>query len=273
MEFLSTQHLLNFYERVGPILAAWVEKPSWAPHEAAALCAGFIPPAPAEDGVVPLPSYPIDPEKLLVADLGLYRGYLSNLRNAASAPPREIMRSMSLIAPIYDADNEYFLEVRELFGRHSLAKYRWVCIIGNAVGLPLPALVPFSLLDAFKRRLDEKHANGSRLSAAQDGMPAEIVGSGTGFVVASASGTPSNERRRTSRVRERPSVSPMDRGYYTTEEVSGLTRLARETLTKYARLGTAVEGFVPFKPQNRRAWHWRDEQQTRESDVIPDGRM
>jgi len=278
---MSIQNLLDFYERVKPTVSEWIAKPVWSRYEAAALCSGFIPVTePGSDDVSP-PFKPIDPEAVVPADADLYRCYLASLRDMSPAAPLKVMQAMKLVPPIYDPFTGNFMDVKVLLTRQSLITYQWVCIMGNAVGLEWPALVPFTLLDALHERIREDEAHDFDLPMAKQ-HPMMAEGDSTQSVaqtvamVCSDSATEGavpmpeaepNEKQSSGRGQDRPAVSPKLRGYYTTEEVGGLTELAPGTLNKYARVGTPVNGFTPFKHEKRKAWHWRDAEQQREHDM------
>ncbi|WP_439889661.1 hypothetical protein ACS7SF_10075 [Ralstonia sp. 25C] len=258
----TTKDLLAFYERVEPILSKWLAKPAWTARETAALCAGYIPEN--RDSMVgdlqgeTSSCSPIDPLEYLQSDPSLYRGYLRLLGNRAPAPPCDMVsRLRPMLSTAYiGSDNEgeaQWIEVRRRLSTESLNELRWLLIIGNAVGLHLPTLVPFGLLNELRASLNGQCVNPS---AAARPVVTDIPPK-----TESVSQEEAKATRQGLRESQLPPMTAEQRGYYTTAEVAGLTRLLPDTLNKYAREGRLVDGFTPFKRQNGKPWQWRDTQQ------------
>lgn len=273
---LSFRALLDFYERVMPVLSEWLAKPVWSAHEAAALCSGYVPVHGNNAGgdEPRQPTVPLDSEHIVPARPDLFQGYLFDMRNMVPKPPRDVMQSIALTPPT--RMGSIFATHKVPLNRHTLVHYQWACILSNAVGLPVPALVPFGLLEAFAERRNLLRAakpvvhqeGGQDIAAGDDAehrsakLQRESVDDSEGHDLFVGDGQMAIARG-SGRRYERPQLHPRNRGFYTTGEVSALTELAPETLTRYARSGTPVAGFTPFKPEKRRAWHWRDAEQQR----------
>ncbi|MFV8630697.1 hypothetical protein ACNRDB_14610 [Ralstonia pseudosolanacearum] len=254
----TIQDLLAFYDRVNPVLSKWLVKPEWTAEETAMLCAGLIPnenkeveAAIASD--VPESSssvMPCDPEGYIPADYELYDGYLHLLAGKGAAAPRDMVDMLRPaitweISKTNQGAGPPSLRVQTL---DSLNNLQWLLIIGNAVGLNMPALVPFGLLNGLRDRLTSQAGTELPTRRKKGGL------ADAGGAVQTKSRTGQRKPRRYPPVL----ATPEARGYYTTAEVAGLTGLQTDTLNRYARKGMAAHGFTPFKHQNGRSWQWRD---------------
>ncbi|MRS98744.1 hypothetical protein GJQ57_08750 [Ralstonia pickettii] len=258
----TTKDLLAFYARVEPVLSKWLAKSLWTARETAALCAGYVPED--EDSTVDrlqaeIASYrAIDPLEYLQPDQGLYRSYRHLLGDHTPASPCDMV---TLLRPAFsiaytEGDNggaTRWIEIRRPLKIEGLSELQWLLIIGNAVGLQVPALVPFGLLNELRATVNVQsvHASASGRQTVA-GLPprTDSVSRGGG----------QNESRMF-RQNQPPPMTAEQRGYHTTAEVAALTGLLPDTLNKYAREGRFVEGFTPFKRQNGKSWQWRDAQQ------------
>lgn len=275
----TPQDLLAFYDRVKPILSEWLAKPVWTARETAMLCAGYVPSECDASAASYQPesiqsSAPLDPHGYMPPDCDQCTIYLMLLDSKACAPPRDMVH---LLRPsnrksrlMEGSDGRHrLLEIPRGFGLDRLRELQWFFIIGNAVGLQVPALVPFSLLDKLSDRLTVQHVDDSVTGQNQDQPEATVarigIEEGEQPVIAgqSSEAKPKATQRKL-RERQPLQMTPERRGYHTTEEVAGLTDLLSDTLNKYAREGRSVEGFTPFKRQNGRYWQWRDEQRQAE---------
>ena len=243
----SIQGLLAFYDRVNPVLSEWLAKPVWTAAETALLCAGLLPPhnemRAATQQESSNGSVPIDPEEYLPPDRELYASNVMLLAGREAGSPRDMVNVLRRAMPratqrVNQGGKEVWVDSRRLLTPKSLRNIQWLLVIGNAVGLQVPAVVPFSLLNGLRHRLTGESALSSQ--------------SGRGSVQATRA------EQRKSRGHTPLQTPPQERGYYTTEEVAGRTNLQPDTLNKYARKGVPVEGFTPFKRQNGRFWQWRD---------------
>ncbi|MGT2430380.1 hypothetical protein ACU4HD_19700 [Cupriavidus basilensis] len=261
----TIQNLLAFYDRVNPILSEWLGKPVWTARETAMLCAGYVPednqetenPAASDlDSIAG--GTPIDPRGYVPPNRRLCRASFILLEGRDAASPRDMVKRLGRLYSL-TVDDQIHLMVdgsgqssRKEVGNEFTAKVfnslQWLLIIGNTVGLPVPARVPFGLLNALRDRLSDQSI--TELSTRQE--KAQLAEAG-----AVAETKPSTKRQKL-RGRQPLQTTPEKRGYHTTEEVAGLTNLLPDTLNKYAREGIAVEGFTPFKRQNGRSWQWRD---------------
>jgi hypothetical protein len=270
----TTQDLLAFYDRVKPILSEWLAKPVWTARETAMLCAGYIPSECDASAASYQPesiqsSAPLDPHGYMPPDCDQCTIYLMLLDSKACAPPRDMVH---LLRPsnrksrlMEGSDGRHrLIEIPRGFGLDRLRELQWFFIIGNAVGLQVPALVPFTLLDKLSDRVTVQHVNDSATEAEKD-QP---------VIVDQISEAKPIATQRKLRERQPLQMTPERRGYHTTEEVAGLSNLLSETLNKYAREGRIVEGFTPFKRHNGRFWQWRDDQQQAEYEAsLPAGKL
>lgn len=256
--------LLAFYDRVNPVLSEWIGKSEWTAHETAMLCAGFIPNTgvngendTANDSQEAIEGHtPLDINGYLPPDHELHGDYLHLLTGKEAAAPRDMVNLLcpaitSEISKVAKGEESTRLPSLRLLTLDTLGNLQWLFIIGNAVGLPVPALVPFGLLNGLRDRLtgqsiSELPAGGKERQSATADPVAKIK--------------PKIIQKKP-RGRQPIKMTPRERGYHTTEEVAGLTNLRPDTLNKYAREGIAVEGFTPFKRQNGRSWQWRDSPQ------------
>ena len=258
----SVQDLLAFYDRVNPVLSEWLAKPEWTAEETAMLCAGFIPNgskkgenAAASDvqeliaGVTPC-----DPERYLPPDHELCNGYRHLLAGKGAAAPRDMVNMLrpAISCEMSTSQDGGWGEAPSLrvLTIDSLRSLQWLLIIGNAVGLLVPALVPFSLLNGLRDRLSGQSAIIESPTKQKENQHAQ-----TGAVAKPPA------RQKKPRGRQPLHTTPATRGYFTTEEVAGLMNLLPDTLNKYARQGIAVGGFTPFKRPNGRSWQWRTDPQ------------
>ncbi|MGD7152636.1 hypothetical protein [Ralstonia pseudosolanacearum] len=284
----TVQDLLAFYDRVNPVLSKWLIKPAWTAEETALLCAGFIPndnnevEAAAASDIQESSAHvmPCDPDGYLPADYELYDGYLHLLAGKGAGAPRDMVDmlrpaitwEMSKLGQGATGAGAPSLRVLTL---DSLENLQWLLIIGNAVGLNMPAVIPFGLLNGLRDRLvgppvPEAPTNWARKLfvaveariAEKKGIPPSI-GEQASNTEPAAEATPGTRQRKPRGHPPVPTTSET-RGYHTTEEVAGHMRLATDTLNKYARKGIVVDGFTPFKRQNGRSWQWRDAQQQAE---------
>lgn len=228
------------------------------------LCAGFIPnenkqiEAAVASDVQESSAHvmPCDPEGYLPADYELCDGYLRLLAGKGAAAPRDmvdILRpaitwEMSKLGQGADGAGPPSLRVQTL---DSLENLQWLLIIGNAVGLNMPAVVPFGLLNGLRDRITGQSVTELPTKQGKGGL------ADAGVVVEPKPSTKQRKPRGHPPVR----TTSETRGYHTTAEVAGLTGLQTDTLNTYARKGTVVEGFTPFKRQNGRSWQWRDDRQ------------
>ncbi|KKB70020.1 hypothetical protein [Burkholderia pseudomallei] len=257
------QDLLEFYDRVNPVLSKWLVKPTWTAEETAMLCAGFVPnfrtsgeSKAAHDLQQIDGRTPIDIDGYLQPDYELYCAYLHLLTGKGEASPRDMV--VLLLPAITSETREMnrggegtgFPSLR-LLTIDSLRELQWLFIIGNAVGLPVPALIPFDLLNALRDRLTSQPVIELSTNRKKGGLAA------TGAVAETKLST----RQRKPRGHPPVLTTPAARGYYTTAEVAGLTGLRTDTLNTYARKGVVVDGFTPFKRRNGKPWQWRDNQQ------------
>jgi hypothetical protein len=273
----SPQDLLAFYYRVKPILAEWLVKPVWTARETALLCAGYVPNGTLESGKYITSSQPdsiedatsIDSCEYIPADRELYCEYLGLLNNKEATRPRDmvqLLRPISRRVRLMDVGGQNVpVEIPRPFRLEAIKEIQWFLIIANAVGLQVPALVPFSLLDRLRDLLAGQPVSESLTKPRIDMKKGEQPD----IACLTAEAEPIQEvkpkaKQLKLRKRQPPQTTPEKRGYHTTEEVAGLTNLLPATLNKYAREGIAVEGFEPFKRQNGRSWHWRDDQQQAE---------
>lgn len=249
----SIQGLLAFYERVNPVLSEWLAKPVWTSAETALLCAGLLPPGnqrrtanrqdnpqDSSDG-----SVPIDPEEYLPPDRELYASNVMLLAGKEAASPPDMVNVLRRAMPratqrVKQGGKEVWVDCRRSLTPKALRDLQWLLVIGNALGLQVPAVVPFSLLNGLRNRLI-----GQSVPISQTGR-------------AAVQATRAEQRKPQGRPRSQTQPQPQERGYYTTEEVAGRTNLQPDTLNKYARQGIPVEGFTPFKRQKGRFWQWRD---------------
>lgn len=251
------------------------------------LCAGFVPHdnekgqiTGAGDSESSLEGgAPIDPDGYLPAAYNRCGGYLKLLDGKGAASPHAMVDLLRPAIPLAIRETDCgWVEVRRPCTLNSFKDLQWLLIIGSAVGLPVPAVVPFGLLNGLRDRLVGQSAIGlpvmqeegrcsaisARIDAETDGLPGMVdQGAEAGSV---AQTTPGAKQQRP-RGRQPSQTTPEGRGYHTTEEVAGLTNLLPDTLNTYARKGVAVEGFAPFKRHNGRSWQWRDARQQAEHDA------
>lgn len=266
----TPQELLDFYYRVRPVMAQWLAKPVWTASEAAMLCAGYVPhpnsenSAKSEEQDSPCNRVPIDPQGYIEPNPELYSANLDRLKSKEAASPLDMVRLLqptSRKASLMNLGGQRtWVEMKRPFNLQEIKKLQWFFIIANAVGLPVPAIVPFRMLNTL---LDQGAVLSKPISAsreAQDQLKATAAWSldgkeewrGAVFVPHTTTET----RQRKSRERQPLPTTPKERGYYTTEEVAGLINLLPATLNQYARQGKLVTGFVPFK-DGRKVWKWR----------------
>lgn len=229
------------------------------------LCAGFHPKdrkngeAAAASDVQELiaNATPCDPEQYLPPDYELYDGYRHLLAGEGAGAPRDMV---DMLRPAFTweiskvnrgGQGAEFPSLR-VQTPDSLRNLQWLLIIGNAVGLPVPALVPFGLLNGLRDRLASQSMTIASPAKQQEKQPAEAD-------AATKAKPPARQKK--PRGRQPLHTTPEARGYYTTEEVAGLLKLLPDTLNKYARKGVVVDGFTPFKRQNGRPWQWRADPQ------------
>ncbi|MPV68016.1 hypothetical protein [Burkholderia sp. BE17] len=262
----SIDVVLDFYERVNPILSEWLAKPKWTVKETAMLCAGFIPDSRGEGQSANEPDsrdfiekgMPFDSSGLLPADIAVMKGFLYRLDRREAASPREMVELLIQAMPLTLRksrlpDEPGFLdESLRTFTLDSIQELQWLLIIGNALGLPVPALVPFALLNGLRDRLSGQPVIIESLTKRKENQLAQAD--------AIAKANPVT-RQKKPRGRQPLHTTPATRGYFTTEEVAGLMKLLPETLNKYARRGIVVDGFTPFKRPNGRSWQWRADPQ------------
>ncbi|MBU9268712.1 hypothetical protein [Burkholderia gladioli] len=250
--------------------------PTWTAEETAMLCAGYAPnendadqrsiPTGLRDDVID--GSPLDPEEYLPADPVLYGNLLRVLRgyHRKAAAPRDMMERLGVTNGVSQSSNGARIQPKDLLRQDTIDRLRWLLIVGNAVGLRLPALVPFGLLNELHERLTVR-TDTLRSGAYDAAYPGGIEerGEGENNEKEHPLGTGSEADIRLKNHHSRNSVTqshklkPDQRGFYTTEEVAGLTHLQPSTLTKYARAGRPVPGFKPYKPQGSKAWRWLDE--------------
>lgn len=257
----TIQNLMEVYVRVNPILSEWLAKPVWTAEETAMLCAGFVPnfktsgenPT-VNDSRESIEGHtPIDIEGYLQPNYELCRGYLHLLAGKGVASPRDMVDMLCpamtcVMSEVNQRDGGSELPSLRVLTLDSLRELQWLLIIGNAVGLQVPALIPFDLLNGLRDRLTGQSVAGFPADGKQSQFaPAEPAAKIKPKIV-----------HKKPRGRQPLKMTPRERGYHTTEEVAGLTNLRPDTLNKYAREGIAVEGFTPFKRQNGRSWQWRD---------------
>jgi hypothetical protein len=275
----TTQDLLAFYDRVKPVLHEWLAKPVWTARETAMLCAGYVPHNRSEceksetcDQPESIPDgAPIDPHGYVPPDCDLYSYYLMLLTGKEAAPPRQMVQ---MLAPVSRKANlvnvgegrRAWIEVRRAFNLGVLRELQWFFMIGNAVGLQVPALVSFGLLDQLSRRTTDRPINDAVTVKAHTQTETDPVLSSVESSEPSGVAHLTPEARpivtqRNVKKRQPPPTTPEERGYHTTEEVAGLLKLQPDTLNKYAREDKRVEGFKPYKRENGRVWQWRNEQQ------------
>jgi len=248
----AVDDVLDFYERVNLVLSEWLAKVKWTERETAMLCAGFVPNCSDEVQSINDPDSqdfheedkPLDPGGFLPADIDVLNSFLYRLDGKEAASPRNMVDLLIQSVPFtlrtgrLQKEPGVVDESLRLFTLDSFRELQWLLIIGNAVGISVPTTVPFALLNRMRDRLADK--------------PAGVSGD--------AEATPGLRVRVRSKRQPVPST-PQERGYYTTEEVAGLTNLLPETLNKYAREEIPVEGFAPFKRLKGRSWQWRDGRQ------------
>lgn len=248
----AVDDVLDFYERVNPVLSEWLAKVKWTARETAMLCAGFVPNCSDEVQSVNDPDSqdfheedkPLDPGGFLPADIDVLNSFLYRLDGKEAASPRGMVKLLIQSMPFalrtgrFHKEPGIVDESLRLFNSDSFQELQWLLIIGNAVGVPVPTLVPFALLNRLRDRLADQPAGVSGDAEARPGV-----------------------RVRVRSKRQPVPTKPQERGYYTTEEVAGLMNLLPETLNKYAREEIPVEGFTPFKRLGGRPWRWRDDSQ------------
>lgn len=260
----TVQDLLGFYDRVNPILSKWLAKPIWRAGETAMLCAGFVPNSQTGDENDAtnnpqesiLDHTPIDSKGCLQPNYEICRGYFHLLAGKEAASPRDMVNTLFpattlALSDINRRGGGSGTPVLRVMTIDLLREFQWLFIIGNAVGLPVPALLPFDLLNGLRDRLTAQSVpEFSTVQKKERLAEARLV---------------TKEKARPSQQKPRGlqavRTTAKDRGYHTTEEVAGLTNLLPDTLNKYAREGIYVEGFTPFKRQNGRSWQWRDDSQ------------
>lgn len=275
----TTQDLLAFYGRVKPLLDEWLAKPVWTGSETAMLCAGYVPhdvPEYGKSAAYDQPesiqeSVPIDPQGFLPPNYQLCTYYLKLLTGKEAAPPRHMVKVLEPVGRQASLVNvreghRAWVEVRRPFKLGALRELQWFFIIGNAVGLQVPALVPFGLLDELSSRLRDRPVSDSETVKAQTqptvvSAPSKIESAESPVNAPLTSEATPKAMRRNVKKSQSLKTTPEERRYHTTEEVAGLTGLAPDTLNKYARDGRPVEGFTPFKRQYGKSWYWRDNQQ------------
>ncbi len=244
------------------------------------LCAGYIPHESLEDGSSITPHFQesisygtlIDPHGYVPPNHELHNVYLELLSGKQAASPYDMVNLLRpAISTAYSRINtgqEYkWATSKRLFTLKALREFQWFLIIGNAVGLQVPAIVPFDLLNGLRDQLVcppvSKSSTEQSWTEPKKGEQPDIS-----YIMAGAQSVQEPEvKQRKFRERQLPQATPEVRGYHTTEEVAGLTNLLPATLNKYARAGTTVEGFTPFKRQGGKAWQWRNDRQHAEYDA------
>ena len=274
--------LLAFYDGLNPILTAWLAKPVWTAKETALLCAGFVPHdsaknenAVADDFEEIKTGIPVDPHGYVPPDRQLCRAYFICLEGKEAASPLDMVKQLNRVYPLMVGSETRLTivgeqhsrkEVQREFRPELLGRLKWLLIIGNAVGLQVPALVPMGLLKGLHDRITSQAVNKSSTGQARfeekkgEQLDIESASLETELM---AEVRPKAKQRKP-RARQFPQTTPEKRGYHTTDEVAGQTNLLPATLNKYAREGIPVEGFEPFKRQNGKSWQWRDNQQQAE---------
>lgn len=222
------------------------------------LCAGFAPnecsseKQAASNGEVStvLDGVPLDPDEYLPSNPVLYGNLLRRFRDLRIdiGTPKEMMERLGVSRGISQAENGVKISTKDILRREVIDQLHWLFIIGNAVGLKLPAIVPFGLVSALRGARSGHFADKSQ-EGTRSGLRQPLVGSSSG------KSTSHNQH-----VSDLPNIGPVQRGFYTTEEVARLTNLKYLTLTKYARQRRPIAGFSPYKPQGAKAWRWRDDQ-------------
>lgn len=274
-KFYVAEELIAFYCRVEPVLSDWLVKPVWTAKQTAMLCAGFAPnacmvdsrtTATNSDDLV-INGSPMDPEGYLPANSALYGNLFRRLcRLGADAAPLEMMKRLGVSRGISKGSAGIRIELKALLGLEVIDELQWLFIVGNAVGLRLPAIVPFGLVKALLAACDQEHA--SILQKRRDNRPLRSIededvkeGRGQLHAVESVlSGTlASVKERHNGKDGRYDQVLREQRDFYTTEEVALLTNLRPQTLTKYARQLRPIAGFSPYKPEGTKAWRWRAE--------------
>ncbi|WP_333998181.1 hypothetical protein [Burkholderia orbicola] len=261
----SVTELIDFYDRVNPVLSKWLAKPTWTASDTAMLCAGFAPnecsseKQAASNGEIStvLDGVPLDPDEYLPSNPVLYGNLLRRFRDLRIdvGTPKEMMERLGVSRGISQAENGVKIAARDMLRREVIDQLHWLFIIGNAVGLKLPAIIPFGLVSALRGR-----HSGHFSDKSQEGTGTG-TGSGSGLrqpLVGPSSGKSTSHNQHVS---DLLNIGPVQRGFYTTEEVARLTNLKYLTLTKYARQRRPIAGFSPYKPQGAKAWRWRDDQQ------------
>ncbi|KWR75171.1 hypothetical protein RN01_30000 [Cupriavidus sp. SHE] len=282
----TVQDLLAFYDRVNPVLSQWLAKPTWTREETAMLCAGFVPHDSQKGGSAAAGDSAnsfeggtsMDPDGYLPPAHNLHGGYLRLLKGKGAASPHAMVDLLRPAIPLATLKaGGGWAQVRRACTLNSFKDLQWLLIIGSAVGLSVPALVPFGLLNGLRDRMvgqcavefplmqekDRCASTSVRIDAEKAGLPGMVDHAVEAESVAQ---TKPGAGQQKLRGRQPVQTTPEGRGYHTTEEVAGLTNLLPDTLNKYARKGIAVEGFTPFKRPNGRSWQWRDRQQQAEQD-------
>lgn len=254
------KELIAFYWRVEPVLSKWLAKPVWTANETAMLCAGFAPNERSVEsdrktvsqGDVFVDGSPMDPDGYLPADPVLYGNLLRRLRRLPvdSATPREMTERLGISRGISQGNDGTAIELKPLLRRDVIEELHWLFIIGNAVGLGVPAIVPFGLV----RALLNAPADRSPTNAASQGESCERPVAGTSISMATSTLRGEDHNREDA---ESYPLPPAQRGFYTTEEVAAFTNLKPETLTRYARQQKPVPGFTPYKLSGVKGWRWR----------------
>lgn len=222
------------------------------------LCAGFAPnecsseKQAASNGEVStvLDGVPLDPDEYLPSNPVLYGNLLRRFRDLRIdiGTPKEMMERLGVSRGISQAENGVKISTKDILRREVIDQLHWLFIIGNAVGLKLPAIVPFGLVSALRGARSGHFADKSQ-EGTRSGLRQSLVGSSSG-----------KSTSHSQHVSDLPNIGPVQRGFYTTEEVARLTNLKYLTLTKYARQRRPIAGFSPYKPQGAKAWRWRDDQ-------------
>lgn len=165
----NAEPLMAFYRRTRTQLSEWLVKPVWSGLDTAMLCSGYM----------PVVAYTCDQYLALSVEDQLRcvvpidaEGYVQSvkhenliknvqlLRSHASSSPKEMVATMSLKLT-KKFNNTVEVEVRnkrssvekkpshqiELAKFVDYDEYPWFFIVGNAVGLNLPSIVPFQLLN------------------------------------------------------------------------------------------------------------------------------